>query len=509
MNTSTKIWWLIGITTLARLLLAGLVELGNDEVYYYTYAQHLQFSYFDHPPMVGLLIRLTTINLLLHSELFVRLGAIISSALCTWIIFKIGTFINNERTGWFAALLYTSSLYSSIIAGIFILPDSPQMIFWLWGIFLLFKIKKAYSEGFSASTFWMWFGIASGLCMMSKVHGIFLWIALGLYVLLIDRKWLLKKEMYMAMAIALLIISPIIIWNVQNNFITYTYHSDRIILIGGGFNSESFIRELTGSLLYNNPINFILIWISLLGIRRLNLDKSNLMLLVFCGLPLIILTLSISVFRETFPHWSGPGYTALILIAAFYLDSKKYAVEKTIPKVIQASLVLISFVAIAGTGLINYYPGTIGTSNSINLGEGDFTLDMYGWKQAGIKMDSICNADKKNKLMEANSPILVNRWFPAAHIDFYITSVTGQTTYALGELFDLHHYQWLNSYKPSLKPRNNAYFIMPSNNYDENNLTLYKQLFDSVSVPVLIPVYRNNVICKELFVYRLKGFSTK
>jgi hypothetical protein len=509
MNTSTKIWWLIALSIVVRLLVAGLTELGNDEVYYWTYAQHLQMNYFDHPPMVALLIRLTTINLLLQSEFFVRLGAVISSGLSTWIIFKIGTFLNNERTGWYAALLYTGSLYSSIIAGIFILPDSPQMVFWLLGIFLLFKIKDASSEGLSVSSLWMWFGIVAGMCMMSKVHGVFLWVAVGMFALFFDRKWLLKKEMYIAMGISLLIISPIIIWNVRNNFITYTYHGGRINLNGGGFNGESFIRELTGTLFYNNPINFVLIWISIFGIRGLNYDKSKLMLILFCGLPLIGLTLGISVFRETLPHWSGPGYTALILIAAIYLDSKYSSVVKTVPTVIRASIILILFVVIAGTGLIKYYPGTIGSSKSIILGDGDFTLDMYGWEQAGSKMDSICKADKKNKLMEANAPILVNKWFPAAHIDYYIASVTGQTTYALGELFDLHHYQWLNNYKPALKLHGDAYFIMPSNDYNEKSIALYKQRFDSVSEPVSIPVYRNSFLCKKVYVYRLKGFISR
>jgi len=45
-----------------HLLIACFTELGNDEVYYYTYALQPDWNHFDHPPMVGLLIRLTTIN---------------------------------------------------------------------------------------------------------------------------------------------------------------------------------------------------------------------------------------------------------------------------------------------------------------------------------------------------------------------------------------------------------------------------------------------------------------
>ena len=58
-----KIASLILIATLIRCIIAFSIGLGNDEVYYVTYAQHLQWNYFDHPPLVALLIRLTTLNL--------------------------------------------------------------------------------------------------------------------------------------------------------------------------------------------------------------------------------------------------------------------------------------------------------------------------------------------------------------------------------------------------------------------------------------------------------------
>lgn len=116
---------LIIISTLMRLIIASSLELSTAEVYYWAYSLKLQLNYFDHPPIVAWLIRLTTANLLLHSEIFVRLGAIAAAAGSTWLIFKVGTAVYNHQTGWFAALLYTSSLYGSFIAGAIILPDSP------------------------------------------------------------------------------------------------------------------------------------------------------------------------------------------------------------------------------------------------------------------------------------------------------------------------------------------------------------------------------------------------
>src|SRR5678815_5148494 len=106
MSYRQKVFYLIFISTLLRLIIAGTIEFGNDEVYYYAYALHLQWNYFDHPPGVALLIRLTTLNLHIVNELFIRLGAILCAAAGSWLAYRIGVFVKNERTGWFAAILY-------------------------------------------------------------------------------------------------------------------------------------------------------------------------------------------------------------------------------------------------------------------------------------------------------------------------------------------------------------------------------------------------------------------
>ncbi|HQQ83204.1 MAG TPA: glycosyltransferase family 39 protein, partial [Cyclobacteriaceae bacterium] len=136
---SKRLLYLIGFTAIARMVVGGVLELSNDEVYYYLYALKLQWNYFDHPPGVGLLIRLSTLNLLLTSELFVRLGAVLCAAAGTYITFQLGKEIRNERTGWIAAILYNTSIYTSLIAGTFIIPDSPQLVFWMMALWIMYR----------------------------------------------------------------------------------------------------------------------------------------------------------------------------------------------------------------------------------------------------------------------------------------------------------------------------------------------------------------------------------
>src|SRR5674476_1026371 len=85
-----KVYILILATTAFRFMIANTIELNNDEVYYWTYPLHLQMNYFDHPPIVALLIRITTLNLFLQQEIFLRCGAIMGAAAGTWLSYSIG-----------------------------------------------------------------------------------------------------------------------------------------------------------------------------------------------------------------------------------------------------------------------------------------------------------------------------------------------------------------------------------------------------------------------------------
>jgi hypothetical protein len=502
-----KLWYFIATISLIRLIIASSIALGNDEVYYWTYALNLQWNYFDHPPFVAWLIRVTTANLSIHNELAVRFGAIASSAIATIITFKIGKLLLNERVGWYAVLLYSSSLYCSIIAGTFILPDSPQMLFWLWAIFLLLKITKSIHQGLPTLNLWCWFGVATGLCMMCKIHGVFLWLAVLLLTLFTNKGFFKQKGMYLSALISLFILSPFTIWNIQHHFITYTYHSDRVSLFHAGINPLAFAREISGEIFYNSPIHFFMAWISVFTWfkaknRRL---KSEIQVLLYCALPLIFMLIFLSAFRDTLPHWSGPAYTCLIFLAALQLESYAQSKAKII---IKAAMLFFLLVVSIGILVINCYRGSLSPQrDALHLGKGDPTLDLYGWKETGKVIDSVYRRDKEFRKGEIAHTIVVTKWFPAAHLDFYVCARTGLNTYGIGEIFDLHQYYWSNQNKQKLAIGDNAYYIIPSNLYDENDLNFVKAKFKNCEAPIVIPVFRNGTICKNIIIFRLNGYK--
>lgn len=505
-SNKNKIYWLIGIATLVRIVIAFSINLGNDEIYYLTYSQHLQWNYFDHPPMVALLIRLTTLDLYFTTDFYVRLGAIILAAWNTYLLFSITKQIKSEKAGYIAALLFTTSLYSSIIAGVFILPDAPQLFFWLLSVFLLLKIVTDTEKDPLQNIRIIAFGILSGLCIMSKVHGVFLWIGFGLYILFYKRSLFSNGFIYLSLLFTFVIISPIILWNIDNNFITYTFHSDRVV-IKNGVDLTNFFREFLGSILYNNPFNYFLTVCTLFTIWKTKISISSpiIRILLLLSLPLIVTVLFISFFRATLPHWSGPTYvTLLILVAVMHEETALYFKLKC-SKLVKFSLVLISFVVVLGCVLINYIPGTLGSKEQATLGKGDPTLDMYNWDFFTSEFDKIHNENIRSKKTNT-SFIINNKWFPSSHIDNYIAQPLHLDFVAVGKLEDIHTYAWLNNYRKKMKVGDDAYFITFSNCFTDP-FELYSGKFQKINKPIVITQYRNKLPVRQMLVYLLETYK--
>ncbi|MBS1933410.1 MAG: glycosyltransferase family 39 protein [Bacteroidetes bacterium] len=507
MGIRKKIFLLILWSTAIRCLLAFFLEFGNDEVYYWTYAQHLQWNYFDHPPMVALLVRLGTLNLLLHNELFVRAGSIVCAAINTWLIFLIAKKIKDEKAGWYAALLYTSSFYCSIIAGTFILPDSPQVLFWMLSILLMIKIIDATESPVTQSKLLLLLGAVIGLCIMSKVHAVFLWFGFGLYILLYDRKFFTYPALYISVVITAVIISPIIIWNVHNHFITYSFHESRVGFFDKKLDWDSFLQQLIGSIAYNNPVNFFLYVIGVAGILRYKnfVPKNYRRLLLLLGFPLILVLLVMSLFNETLPHWSGPAYISLLILTAIYFSAKNINSSKT-PGGILAANYLLLFVAIAGIIVIRYLPFQLGNKQERILGDSDVTLDMSGWKDFSGKFYALYNADVKQGLMKENAFIISDKWFPAANLDYYIANPFHLNFFAAGKLVDIHNYAWLNKTRTPLKKGDDAYFIFPTNYYGAPKKNLLDH-FEKTDSAVIIPQFRSGVHVRNFVIVRLHDYK--
>lgn len=505
-----KLRWLIIVATVIRCIFASFMELGNDEVYYFTYAQQLDWNHFDHPPMVGLVIRFFTLNLHWVNEFSMRLGAIALSAFNTWLIARIACQLMSPRAGLIAAILYTASLYSSIISGLFILPDSVANTFWLASLWSMLCIVNA-DDSRTKNNQLLLLGLWIGMACLSKVHAISLWVGFFAYVLIFDRRFFGLKNFYFSMLITGICILPILVWNCQHEFITWKFHGERVHILDSGFRWDFFAQAFFGQLFYNNPflVYLYVVILVLLFKNRLKiygLSTKSILLLLCCSLPIIALTMGLSLFRQTLPHWSGAGFFALMLISAFWIDRR---VElNSIPKIRKILNLQLSFtlvVMLLAVLAIKWYPGNLfAAANAEELGKGDVTLDMFGWQDLMEEFAQVRSADIQQGAMRAEDVLLVDNWYPAGHYYFYIARPLGIRTIAIGKLTDIHKFAWLNLTEPPIQQHENAYYIAPSNTF-RDPVALYADLFEEIRLHKTLEQRRGNRVIRHWYIYQLKG----
>jgi 4-amino-4-deoxy-L-arabinose transferase-like glycosyltransferase len=502
-----KTIWLIGIAIIVKVAFSFLLELGNDEVYYYTYAVQPDWNHFDHPPMVGWMIQLSTLNLNWVSTLSMRLGSILAAAISTWIIFRTGALIHNERAGWIAALFYTCSIYTSIIAGLFIMPDSPQLLFFTGSIYLM--TKWVVKPHLFTKLNWLVLGLLIGLATLSKVHGLYLWVGFGGFLLFHQLKTLKQPFLYIAVVITLLALIPILYWNIAYDFITYKFHSKRVL--HSGIQVASFFQQIAGEFFYQNPLVYISCLIPLLRFKKLkaifqvqstsNQKSTSLVsLLLWLSLPLIALFWSISLFNPTLPHWTGPGFIALFLLAGVYWSETS---KKLIPNLIQWALGFFVVLVIGFIGLVHVFPIQLGSKSPDNLGEYNPINDVTGWNQFSAEFKTLVQQDTSGG-MQAKAPIIVSKWFPAGHILFYTARSTQKQVIAIGALEDVHKFAWLNQDQPNLQIGQDAYFIQPSNlPFDPTQSIL--PYFEKMGKTDTIQIKQRGLLLRNFYVYRFKN----
>lgn len=499
---------LLGVSALLRGFLSSFIEFGNDEVYYWTYAMFPDWSHFDHPPMVGWFIQLFSCNLLFTHEFFLRLSSVIFMTVNTYLVYLIGKQVKNEQTGFYAALLYTASIYAFVITGIFILPDTPLTLFTLLAV--LQFIKYFQNE---TNVNLLLAGLFAGLAMLSKYSALFIWIGVGLYVIFYSRKEFKNPCMYLSVIISLICLSPVLIWNLNNDFISFTFHGDRVGLFGK-LHIEYFLTEIVAEMGYNNPVNYVLVIITLIALIKGKKFISELpkRLLLCFSIPLILMFWIFSLTRQILPHWTSPSFVLLLVLVAAQL-SDKYEIKDgfvIIPKSIIASLSVLVFVLIFGVTEIKtgFIPLNFSERSKTiqRYGEGDFTLDMYGWRKIKPEFQVIRDELIEEGKMEKDDGMIALKWYPLANLDYYVAYPLGINMYGFNNPSEIHKYSWINKERGDLKLGEDYWFLTESYDYYEPNKYL-KPYFNEIIPTDTITIERCGKSAKYVFVYMLKDLK--
>ncbi|NJB71144.1 hypothetical protein GGR42_001606 [Saonia flava] len=202
----------LGAIFLLNLLQAHLTELIFDEAYYWYYSQNMDWGYFDHPPMVALLVKLS--SYLFDGELGVRfMGCILSTGIYIVLWFMIDYPKKKDYIAHFFVLVFSMGLMHAY--GFLTLPDTPLLFF--TALFLLVYKQFLQKPSYFLSIL---LGVVMAALMYSKYHAVLVII----FVLLSNLKLILNKYAWVGVIVALLCYVPHFMWLYENDFVPIKYH---------------------------------------------------------------------------------------------------------------------------------------------------------------------------------------------------------------------------------------------------------------------------------------------
>lgn len=237
---------------LLRLIAAAWTPLTFDEAYYWMWSKHLAGGYYDHPPMVAIVIRLGTM-IAGDTTFGVRLVSVLLGLPMSWAVYRTAALLfGGERVASTATLLLNVTMIAA--AGTMIItPDAPVMVA---SSFVLFTLAKVLASGRGA--WWLAVGAAVGAALLSKYTALFFGPAILIWLVLVPklRRWLISPWPYLGGVVALAMFSPVLLWNADHQWVSFIKQLGRARI--ETFNPVFITELIPTQIAFATPLVFIL-----------------------------------------------------------------------------------------------------------------------------------------------------------------------------------------------------------------------------------------------------------
>lgn len=377
---------LIAGSTLVRLWFAGMTGLGFDESYMLGNARQFELSYVDQVPMHLWMAGLARVIFGSEAPIFVRLPFVLMFAGSIWLMYRLTERLFGERAGLWAVIAFNLAPVFSVSHSSWILADGPLIFFLLATGNVVARILFDEPSPARPLLWWLGAGVLAGLAILSKYHAGFFILSVFITLLTLPgaRKRLATPGPWLAAGVAIIVFTPVILWNAEHGFIGFAFQSKRVEtpVLGWRFLAEN----VGGQLLYLTPWLAVPFAISLIGaLRRGPRDgKSWYMALAAIG-PIAMFT-SITLFSRGFPHWSMPGW--LFTIPLFGRDAALLAESRPVFAKGYMTAIAVVFVALLSALAFQVTQGgLVPHAVTDKYAALDPTVDLVNWTDLRIAMD--------------------------------------------------------------------------------------------------------------------------
>ncbi|NOQ31414.1 MAG: phospholipid carrier-dependent glycosyltransferase [Helicobacteraceae bacterium] len=324
--------YLILVVALFSAIYNIFIPLHGDEAYYWVWSNNLQGGYYDHAPLVAYFINFFTF--FSESEFFIRLTNVFCMSISAFYIYKIAYEFFDKQVATYALLIFFS--VPLVHAGMIITtPDSPLILFWTLSLY--FTLKAINDK---KTIYYVLTGIALGLAMLSKYTAILLVFSILLYFILAHKDQFKNRNFYLTIVIAVIVVSPMIYWNYQNDWISFLFQ-----LQHGGMDNTTIdlnytLEYLGGQFGVFTPVFFVLALMASFS-KEIRENKNAKLLLIAYLLPFLFFMYK-SLYARMEVNYAAPAYISASLIVAYYVSKANLQKAFKIGLILSITLTLVA-----------------------------------------------------------------------------------------------------------------------------------------------------------------------
>jgi dolichol-phosphate mannosyltransferase len=233
--------------------------------------------------------------------------------------------------------------------------------------------------------------LALGLGLLSKLYTVFLGIGVAAYVALYAQSWLRRREAYLAGALALLVLAPVIYWNIVHDWATVRF----LLFERKEIGSAPGLGAITLLLTQHLPLVLVLFpafaWALWAAWRRRSDERFG--FLFWTSVPALAIAFLVAPLGAARGHWMGPGYIALaVVLAALWTRPVTWLAAGN--AVLQAALLALVLIP-----ALPPFPGA---------------REYYGWKEAGARV-----REEVAAMLPTAAVIVADRYQVASQLGYY------------------------------------------------------------------------------------------
>lgn len=300
-------------------------DLFFDEAQYWSWSEEPAFGYYSKPPLIAWIIGAST-SLCGLSEFCIRLPSPLIHSGTALLIFWFASRLYSPQVGFWAGAAFATLPGVSLSSGI-ISTDVPLLFAWALAMVALVELldarevedrfpagsaQRKTGRGWAAA---LLLGFALGLGLNAKYAMAFFAICAVVYLAIAARgRGLLKDpRLYVAIAIAALMITPNVLWNMQSGFATVAHTADNAKWGGDLLHPQKALEFIGAQFGVFGPILFAVFLLTLWRAWKEGLSESDKMMLAW-SLPVLVIITTQALLSRAHANWAATAYVAATVL---------------------------------------------------------------------------------------------------------------------------------------------------------------------------------------------------